>query len=301
MICLIAPTVCAADEPYLLVLGTAQDAGFPQSGCRKSCCEKAWMDQSLRRFTASLAIVDPRSQQRWIIDATPDFRDQLRILEEVSGWKNSRSPVDGILLTHGHIGHYTGLMHLGREAMGTKSVPVYAMPRMQKFLQTSGPWSQLVKLENIRLLPIRESKVVKLNERISVTPFLVPHRDEFTETVGFKIQGPQRSAIYLPDIDKWERWPTKIETLIAQVDIAFLDGTFFDGDELPGRDMRKIPHPFVVESIKRFSQLSEVDRRKVRFIHLNHTNRLLDKHSEARRTVRQSGHHVAEQRERHSI
>lgn len=184
--------------------------------------------------------------------------------------------------------------------MGAKSVPVYAMPRMEKFLQTSGPWSQLVSLNNIRLVPIRESKF-KLNDRISITPFLVPHRDEFTETVGFKIHGPKRSAIYLPDIDKWDRWQTSIADLIADVDIAFLDGTFFDGSELPGRNMAQIPHPFVVESIAQFKTMSLADRNKIQFIHLNHTNPLLNRVSKAHSIVKRAGHHVAEQGQHHPI
>ena len=284
-----------------MVLGTAQDAGFPQAACRKACCEDAWKDVSKQRYTACLAIIDPIGKQRWVIDATPNFRDQLQLLDRACAFESQQQPVDGILLTHGHIGHYTGLMHLGREVIGSKAVPVFAMPRMEKFLQTSGPWSQLVKLQNIQLTPIREAKVIRLNDRIFVTPFLVPHRDEFTETVGFKIQGPKHSAIYLPDIDKWDRWQTKIEDLIADVDIAFVDGTFFDGAELPGRNMNQIPHPFVVESIKRFEKLSVADRAKIRFIHLNHTNPLLHADSPANRIVKQAGHHVAEQGDRHSI
>ena len=304
-VALLAFVVCsiasADEDPFLLILGTAQDAGFPQAGCKKACCADAWKHRARQRYTASLAIIDPVSKQRWIIDATPNFREQLQMVDEVCPSEQQRSPVDGILLTHGHIGHYTGLMHLGREVIGAKAVPVFAMPRMEKFLQTNGPWSQLVKLNNIRLTPIREEKVVTLNARISVTPFLVPHRDEFTETVGFKIQGPKRSAIYLPDIDKWERWQTKIEDLVADVDIAFVDGSFFDNEELPGRDMSLIPHPFVVESIDRFKDLPRADRSKVRFIHLNHTNQLLHSDSAAQKIVKQAGHYVAKQGERHSI
>jgi len=29
------------------------------------------------------------------------------------------------------MGHYTGLMHFGREVMGTNNLPVYAMPKMK--------------------------------------------------------------------------------------------------------------------------------------------------------------------------
>ena len=71
---------------------------------------------------------------------------------------------------------------------------------------------------------------------------LIPHRDEYSETVGFVIRGPDRSALFLPDIDKWDRWERKIADVLADADVAYLDGTFFADGELLGRDMSKIPH-----------------------------------------------------------
>lgn len=275
----------------LVVLGIAQDAGFPQAGCAKKCCAAAWKDPSLRRMVSCVAVIDHESKSQWLIDCTPDFPDQLRMLSEIEPAK-SRTQLSGIFLTHAHIGHYTGLMHLGREAIGASSVPVYAMPRMKNFLESNGPWSQLVNLENIRLMPLTTRTSVNLG-RVSVTPFLVPHRDEYSETVGFRISGPNKTAIFLPDIDKWSRWDGSIETLITGVDIAYLDGTFFSNGEIPGRDMSQIPHPFVSESIKRFSPLDETQRKKVRFIHLNHTNPSLQPTSRAVRQIERAGMRVA--------
>ena len=283
-------------EPYVVVLGTAQDAGFPQAGCRRRCCAGPWADPDRRRLVSSLAIVDPASSQRWIVDATPDFREQLHRLDGICPVEASPG-LAGILLTHGHMGHYTGLLHLGREVMGARAVPLLVMPRMERFLRGNGPWSQLVDLENVSLVSLEAGKVVPLNERIRVTPIVVPHRDEFTETVGYRIEGPNRSVLYLPDIDKWERWSTPIEGVIATVDLAYLDGTFFDGEELPGRDMAEIPHPFIVESLDRFGDLDPGERGKIRFLHLNHTNPALDSTSEATRRVVAEGMAIAQEGE----
>ena len=289
-----------SDEPFVAVLGVAQDAGFPQAGCRKKCCQAAWNDKTLRRNIACLAIVDPQHGQRWLIDCTPDFREQLHALDQLSPTR--RTPgLDGILLTHAHIGHYTGLIHLGREAIGANRAAVYAMPRMRRFLESNGPWEQLIQLRQIAIHRLAAGHQLKLNNRIDITPFLVPHRDEYSETVGYRIQGPSRTVIYLPDIDKWERWKIKIEDILADVDIAYLDGTFFANGELPGRDMSEIPHPFVMESIERFKSLPAKDRDKVRFIHFNHTNPILDASSPATAAVKAAGHHVAEQGERFSF
>ena len=172
---------------------------------------------------------------------------------------------------------------------------------MKTFLTRNGPWSQLVRLNNVDLRTISAGRAFALNQRLSITPFLVPHRDEFSETVGFKIKGPKRSILFIPDIDKWERWSARIESHLRDVDIAFLDGTFYADGELPNRSMAEIPHPFIAESMQRFVKLSAVERQKVRFIHLNHTNPALDPDGKARRSIEAAGMKVAEQGERHSL
>lgn len=284
----------------VVVLGTAQDAGYPQAGCLKDCCKRAWDDQTVRRFPTSLAIIDPATKQRWILDCTWQLPDQWNMLQQICPRKDTPG-IDGIFLTHGHIGHYTGLMHLGREVMGSDQVPVFAMPRMHRYLQDNGPWSLLVKLKNIQLNLLESVKAVELSKRVSVTPISVPHRGEFSETVGFIIKTKDRSALYLPDIDKWSRWERKIEDVLAKVDIAFIDATFFQNGEIKGRDMSEIPHPFIEESLLRFQPLSAIERNKIHFIHLNHTNPALDATSPAAEQIRRAGMHLAEQGKAYSL
>lgn len=288
------------DFPQVIVLGVAQDAGYPQAGCRRECCQRAWTDPTLARSAICLGIADPRTQQRWMVECTPDFKTQLHTFDSAFPPRSGLG-LDGILITHGHIGHYAGLIHLGREVMGAKGVPVHVMPRMKAFLETSGPWSQLVTLQNIELLELADASPVQLNERIRVVPLLVPHRGEYSETVAFRIEGPNRKILFLPDIDRWEEWPTGIERAIREVDVAFLDATFFDGNELPGRSLDEIPHPLVCNSIERFGALGEADRRKVHFLHFNHTNPLLDSHSEQAARVRKAGMIVTEQGSRFGL
>jgi pyrroloquinoline quinone biosynthesis protein B len=271
--------LAAVLAPYVMVLGIAQDGGYPQAGCNRPDCVGAWRNPKLRRHVASLAIVDPLSHQQWIIDATPDFAQQLAMLGGVTP--------DGILLTHAHIGHYLGLAQLGREVMGTRGVRVYAMPRMRAFLEHNGPWDQLVRLGNITIEPLEDGRELPLSDRIAVTPIVVPHRDEYSETVGFIIRGPARSILWLPDID---RWTGAVESVIGRVDIAYIDGTFYDATELPGRDLKEIPHPLMVDSMKRFAS----ERAKIRFIHLNQSNPAL----RDPRRVELNGFHVAREGER---
>jgi len=276
--------------PFVMVLGIAQDAGYPQMNCKKDCCKQAWENPDLQRTTSCLAIVDPISKEQWIIDATPNIKEQLQLLKQKTGTEK----LDGILLTHAHMGHYTGLMHFGREVMGTDNLPVFAMPKMKNFLEENGPWSQLVKLENINIKALKSDSTFSLNERIKIKPFLVPHRDEFSETVGYEILINNKSLIFIPDIDKWEKWKTNITELIKKVDYAFLDATFYKNGELK-RDMSEIPHPFVEESMELFSTLSDADKQKVHFIHFNHTNPLLIEGSTAQKEVLKKGFNLAKE------
>ena len=277
----------------ILVVGIAQDAGYPQANCEKSCCKPAWENPSTRRMVSCLAIVDKEENKYWLVDATPDIKDQMQLVKDLT--PENPSSLAGILLTHAHIGHYTGLMHLGREVMGAQGIPVYTMPLMHEFLRQNGPWSQLVSLKNIDLQPIKTDTVFQLSDRISFQALQVPHRDEFSETVGYLIKGKTQSILFIPDIDKWSKWNESIVDWIKKVDYAFLDGSFYKNGEIPGRDMSEIPHPFIKESMELFSELSNSEKQKVHFIHFNHTNPALRKNTTAHKEIIENKFKIAEQ------
>jgi pyrroloquinoline quinone biosynthesis protein B len=252
---------------------------------------RAWENPELRRKASSIAVVDRAHKTKYLFDATPDMREQLYDLHRTA--PDSEYRLGGVFLTHGHMGHYTGLMHIGREAGGASDIPVYAMPRMHTFLSSNGPWDQLVRLENIELHAIEDGRAVELSSKVTVTPFLVPHRDEYTETVGYRIEGPNRSAVFIPDIDKWEMWDTDIRDVVRAVDYALIDATFFKDGELGERDMSKIKHPFVTESMNLLEELSKEERARVIFIHMNHTNPLLIDGSPEQAAVERRGFRYA--------
>ncbi|MBL4658282.1 MAG: MBL fold metallo-hydrolase [Flavobacteriales bacterium] len=285
-------TYPAPDEVSIVVLGTIQDAGSPQIMCQKKCCENLYTTPDPSRQVVSLGIIDREMGMTWMLEATPDFTTQATTLSIHSGNENDQLP-DGIFLTHAHMGHYTGLMYLGKEAMNASRVPVYAMPKMRSFLENNGPWSQLVADSNIVIQELKDEVRVELSENVKVTPFTVPHRDEFSETVGYKIEGPSKSALFIPDIDKWSKWSKSIADEIRAVDFAFLDATFYDGEELGNRNMSDIPHPFVVETMKHLKELSPEDKSKIYFIHFNHTNPIIDNQSPEYTKVKKSGFKIA--------
>jgi pyrroloquinoline quinone biosynthesis protein B len=260
-----APSPSPTDGWELVVVGIAQDAGIPHLGCEQPLCESVRRGERPRQRVSSVGLVNPILDQAYLFDATPDMPSQIYSL--------TRKPApDGIFLTHAHIGHYTGLMYLGRESIDAKSVPVYVTPRMGEFLRGNGPWSQLVTRSNIDLRELVPDRPVSLSDGVRVTPFLVPHRDEFTDTVGYLIEGPNRKALFIPDIDQWSKWDRDIRALAETVDIVLLDGSFASADEIPGRAIDDIPHPMM--SVSR--DLLRGVKAEVWFIHLNHTNRQID-------------------------
>ncbi|NNC38772.1 MAG: MBL fold metallo-hydrolase [Hyphomonadaceae bacterium] len=283
----------------LHVLGNGQDAGKPQIGVHS---DPAWSDPDLRALATSVAVVDQESGARYLIDATPDIKAQLYILDQQVG--STGFQLDGVFLTHAHIGHYLGLAQLGREAMGAKSIPVYAMPRMEAFLRNNGPWDQLVELNNIDLKSLKVDQPISLNGAIKIEPFLVPHRGEYSETVGYKIQGANKSAIFLPDIDSWEEFEqqgVQLSDVIKTADYIFIDGSFFSGDELPGRDMSKIPHPTITRTMDYLRELDATERKKVKFIHLNHSNPVHDEHTNAFEDIEKAGYSIAQMGEQYCL
>ncbi len=287
-----ADTLKPVTVTSLVILGTIQDAGSPQIGCTKDCCRKIFLQPNKDRMVVSLGLIDPVNNKKYIFEATPDFTQQTKLLKNFSTFNTKETP-DGIFVTHAHIGHYAGLMYLGKEAMNADSIPVYAMPRMKNFLEQNGPWSQLVKNKNIALQEMNNKKEIQLSTNLKVIPFTVPHRDEFSETVGYTIIGPDKKVLFIPDIDKWQKWNTNFIEAIAEVDYAFIDGTFYDAAEINTRDISTIPHPFITESMKLFKDLSPTEKKKIYFIHFNHTNPVINKKSKQYRQVVQNGFNIA--------
>jgi pyrroloquinoline quinone biosynthesis protein B len=252
-----------APDWRLVVLGIAQDAGIPHLSCQQGVCAAIRAGKRRAERVASLGLIERSSGRAYVFDATPDFVSQVHTL-------TGGRPPDGIFLTHAHIGHYTGLMYLGRESIGARAVPVFATDRMLEFLDRNGPWSQLIALGNIERRPLAHDEPVSL-DGVRVTAFRVPHRDEYSDTVGYRIDGPRRSAIFIPDIDRWEKWDRSIRELANSVDLALLDGTFASPAEI-NRNIEEIPHPMM----GRTRELLRGVRARLWFIHVNHTNAEID-------------------------
>ena len=284
----------------LHVLGIAQDGGVPHVGCDGPCCAPAWEDPRLRRHAASAAVLLPpepgaEAARRWLIDATPDLRWQLRRLDAVAPPAPGTRPpaLEGILLTHAHFGHVAGLAELGREALGARGVPVYAMPRLFRLLGSNAPWARLVEDAVIELRRLEAGRRLRLGADVGLTPLPVPHRTALSETVAFRIDGPSSAALWLPDLDAWDDGAASPRRLLSAVDRAYVDGTFFDARELPERDRSRIAHPTIEETLARVATWTAEERDRLRFIHLNHSNPALRPDSPELAAVQAAGCDIA--------
>ena len=274
---------------YIYILGNVQDAGLPHIGCQHKFCNDKF-NEFEEYFTTSLAVVDPINKKYILFEATPDLPYQLNYLDKKI-FKKFLLP-ESIFITHAHIGHYAGLMYFGREALGSKGLKVNVLPKMANFLQTNGPWSQLVEINNIKIQDLNFGVNVSELKNITITPIEVPHRDEYSETAGFIIEGKTKKALFIPDIDKWEKWDKDLKQLVNEFDYLLLDATFYDSKEI-NRDISEIPHPLVSETINLLDSLSNESKNKVYFIHMNHTNMMLDPKSNLSKYVTIKGFNIA--------
>lgn len=284
---------------FARVLGVTQDGGVPHLGCVKECCREARRGSAGALHVASLALVvetADAARRVFIIDATPDLRAQVDRALSPSGLPDRPPglPVDGILLTHAHIGHYLGLAYLGRESIGAAAVPVHATAKMSAFLSANGPWKRLVDGRHIDLKVMTPGVAVALAPGLSATPIRVPHREEESDVVGFLVAGPARRLLYIPDIDDWSRWDTDIAGLVAGVDYALLDATFYSASELGARSMADVPHPLVPSTMDRLEPLLKKGHRVI-FIHMNHTNPILRASTPQRAATVGRGFEIAEE------
>ena len=279
----------SGQSEYIYILGNVQDAGLPHIGCQHKFCKDKFSEFE-EYFTTSLAVIDPIDEKYILFEATPDLPYQLNYLDKKI-FKKFLLP-ESIFITHAHIGHYAGLMYFGREALGSKDLKVNALPKMANFLQTNGPWSQLVDIDNIKIQNLNFGVSVSELKNITITPIKVPHRDEYSETAGFIIEGKSKKALFIPDIDKWEKWDKDLKQIVNEFDYLLLDATFYDSKEI-NRDISEIPHPLVSETINLLDSLSNESKNKVYFIHMNHTNLMLDPMSELSKFTYSKGYNIA--------
>ncbi len=247
------------------LLGIAQDGGRPQPGCTRPCCKNLGNEDL--RSPVSLS-VQTSGGKTILVEATRDLGRQLRFI--------GNPPIEHLILTHAHLGHVDGLGLFGRETMSARNIQLHCSPSMQSLVKKTPAWNQLLKQNVFQFASFPRIEI----DDVVVEFHQVPHRDELSDTHAIIVRGKSNSILFLSDHDTWRETLhayecDTIREFLAKlnVDIALLDGTFWSGDELQGRDMNVVPHPTVEESLERLGERLEKDPQIV-FFHFNHTNPL---------------------------
>lgn len=256
------------------VLGSAQDGGVPHLGCGCGRCRGAREDRNLQRSPASVKVYDEEKEVNYLFDVSPDIRFQV-----------GDEFIDGIFVSHAHLGHLTGLLYLGTEAFNADRVPVYCSEKVDRFLHENPPYRLLMDRDNVETNVFADGEVVDVMG-IEVTPFEVVNKGYVpTDTHAFTIQSDRTTLFYVTDVDRWAE-----ETLdaIRAADIAIIDGCFWSAEEV--ERYQHVPHPPMEDSI---ADLAGFDT-DIYFTHMNHTNPVLDPDSPEREMVEENGFRVVD-------
>ena len=262
----------------IIVLGTAQDGGNPQLGSQ---------GRGRPRLVSSMAVVMDDGTTL-LADVSPDVKAQIAHLESIAAYRarTVHNAVDHITLTHGHMGHYAGLVQFGKEAHNARRLPTWVTPSMADFLGAHQPWRALIDGEHLDIR--RGLGPVELAPGLRLRLIPVPHRAEFTDTVGISIND---EVLFVPDIDSWDEWAAADEE-VERHRVSLLDATFASLEEVPGRNLLEIPHPLVADTLERFGHLASTHR--IILTHLNHSNPASEPETPAGSTIRAAGFEVAE-------
>ncbi len=285
------------------VLGSAAGGGLPQWNCGCENCVRA---------RAGDSDVPPRSQPsvavsadgvRWsLINGSPDVREQLARFPGLHPRPGTRDiPLDTILVTNADLDHVLGLLVL-RESLPYRIV---STPWIRDaVLEHNAAWRLLEPAWGASKLdqPIRLDRDGLLEARFFPAPGKVPiwlsqlASNSPEATCGVRITDTRtgRRLVYAPGSKTLDAG-TLAE--LEAADLAFVDGTFFTPDELqasrPGApDAFAMGHVPIAGETGSLGPLARL-RGRALYIHLNNTNPVLDRGSEAARVVRDAGVEVA--------
>lgn len=267
----------------IIILGTSQDGGNPHFMCECPNCVQSQI-KHIERYVSCIGIIG--DSKAFIIDATPDLPKQYNLFSKFL--KTSNLQLTGIFLTHLHIGHYTGLIYFGKESISAKNFPLFSTKENLHFLQSNKPFFYLFERNEVQGFTIEPGIKLMLDKSLSILPFEVPHRNEDGNTLGFQIISKNsKKALYIPDIDYLT---PEVDKLVSESNLIFLDATFYKQTELMRQ--KQIPHPPMVETIQRYGLQ---DKGKFYFIHVNHSNPVLDSESEEYNNVVKNNYEIASQ------
>ena len=268
----------------ITVLGIAQDGGMPQAGCNLNCCSEIQTKPELWRSPVSLGIREGGDLH--LIEASRMIGKQLSMV----GNKIPKS----VWITHAHLGHIDGLGQFGTESMNTEKVILHCSEKLSENIENTPSLKLLLENKNVI---IGEWGMIK-NGNLKITPIEIPHRDELTDNHALLIEGREEKLLFMPDHDSWNetlksvKFGTIKEWLKSwEIDIALIDGTFWNDKEIKRRSQKDVKHPPIEETLERIGVSEKGDPRIV-FVHLNHTNPVFNRETKEYKKVIEMGWEV---------
>ena len=280
------------------VLGSAAGGGFPQWNCRCRVCEAARAGERARPRTQSSIAIRGDGGPWFLVNASPDLREQLEALDAPDGVR--ASPIAGVLLTDAEIDHTAGLL-LMRES-GTP-LRLFGEAGIARALSDGYPVLRVLErysgtewhtLERGRSQPLAGSS-------LAVEPFAAGgdaprYFDGDLEASGFVFTDGDRTVTYVPGLARLDE---NVIARLAASDVVLVDGTFWHDDDLArrgiasdrtARDMGHVPLAGPGGSL---AVLARLERPRKVLVHINNTNPILLEDSPEHEQVVRAGVEVA--------
>jgi pyrroloquinoline quinone biosynthesis protein B len=286
------------------VLGSAAGGGFPQWNCHCGTCEAARAGVRGRPRTQSSLAIRGDDGPWYLVNASPDLRQQLETLipRRVDGVR--AAPIAGVLLTDAEIDHTAGLLLLRESA---RPVRVFGAAGVERALMDSYPVLRMLErycgaewqtLKSARPQPLEDSSLTV--ERFGAggdAPRYLGGSDVELEASGFVFSDRATGGVvtYVPGLASLEGG---VVARLAASDLVLVDGTFWRDDELPrlgisdrsARDMGHVPLSGPGGTLK---VLAGLERPRKVLVHINNTNPILLEDSAEREEVVRAGVEVA--------
>lgn len=300
---------------HIRVLGSAAGGGFPQWNCGCPNCDGV-RNRSIRataRRQESVAVSGDDGRSWFLLNASPEIREQLESFRELWPRERRHTPLAGIVLTNGDLDHVLGLLSL-RESHPLTLYATEAVRRgftegnvlyrtLQRF-DGQVTWRSLVPDQPLAL-------GAGASGSLTLTPFRVPGKRPIhlegpgsgppsdDDNIGLLLRASgaagARTLAYVPAAAAWTE---TIERAVAEADVVFFDGTFWSSAELSStgvgtkraEDMAHLPVGGPGGGLARLAGL-RASRRIL--IHINNTNPLLREDSPERAEVEAAGVELA--------
>jgi pyrroloquinoline quinone biosynthesis protein B len=289
---------------HVRILGSAAGGGFPQWNCRCPTCEAGREGLRAQPRTQSSLAIRGGDGPWYLVNASPDARQQLEGLTPPERDGVRAPPIAGVLLTDAEIDHTAGLLLL-RESV--TPVRVYGGAGVQRALRDGYPVLPVLEhycgaewrtLEPGRVRPLEGSS-------LTVEPFDVGgdaprYLDGSGAELGasgfvFRDRAGGGVVTYVPGL---ARLDDDVLAQFAASDLVLVDGTFWRDDELAAlgisaRSARQMGHLPLSGPGGTLQALARLERPRKALVHINNTNPILLDDSPERAAVLRAGVEVA--------